>query len=168
MSKLSTEIKAMGLLSVLLLPLCGAAQQQDTIKEKPNTLAIDANLMTRGELRYGGFPAAPEFAEDHAQFVMARTRLSVGYQRSFLEAKITAQHSGVWGQQGKGAFNLSEAWATLRANNGLFATVGRQELAYDDERILGRNDWAMAANSHDAVKLGYEGHGHKADRKSVV
>ena len=162
MSKLSTEIKAMGLLSLLLLPLCGAAQQQDTIKEKPNTLAIDANLMTRGELRYGGFPAAPEFAEDHAQFVMARTRLSVGYQRSFLEAKITAQHSGVWGQQGKGAFNLSEAWATLRANNGLFATVGRQELAYDDERILGRNDWAMAANSHDAVKLGYEGHGHKA------
>ena len=66
MSKLSTEIKAMGLLSVLLLPLCGAAQQQDTIKEKPNTLAIDANLMTRGELRYGGFPAAPEFGRDHA------------------------------------------------------------------------------------------------------
>ena len=130
--------------------------------EPLNHLTLDANLMTRGELRYGGFPSAPEFAADHAQFVMARTRLSVGYERAFLAAKITAQHSGVWGQQGKGAFNLSEAWAKLRANNGLFAIIGRQELAYDDERILGRNDWAMAANSHDAALLGYEGHGHKA------
>lgn len=162
MSKLTAKMRHLGLLVALLLPLGSAAQQQDTTENKLNHLTLDANLMTRGELRYGGFPSAPEFAEDHAQFVMARTRLSVGYQRSFLEAKITAQHSGVWGQQGKGAFNLSEAWAKLRANNGLFAIIGRQELAYDDERILGRNDWAMAANAHDAARLGYEGHGHKA------
>ena len=35
-------------------------------------------------------------------------------------------------------------------------------LAYDDERIIGPNDWSMAGLSHDVLKLGYEGHGHKA------
>jgi hypothetical protein len=40
--------------------------------------------------------------------------------------------------------------------------IGRQELCYDDERILGSNDWAMAGLSHDVLKVGYEGHGHKA------
>ena len=138
------------------------ASQTEPQEEPQNHLTIDANLMARGELRYGGFPLAVENNVDHAQFVMERTRLSLGYERSILEMKITAQHSGVWGQEGKGAFNLSEAWAKLQARNGLFTIVGRQELSYDDERILGRNDWAMAANAHDALKLGYEGHGHKA------
>jgi hypothetical protein len=46
--------------------------------------------------------------------------------------------------------------------NGMFAQIGRQALSYDDERIIGPNDWAMAALSHDVLKLGYEGHGHKA------
>ena len=39
--------------------------------------------------------------------------------------------------------------------------VGRQVLSYDDERIIGPNDWAMAGVSHDVLKMGYEGHGHK-------
>jgi hypothetical protein len=34
-------------------------------------------------------------------------------------------------------------------------------LAYDDERIIGPNDFATAAKSHDIVRVGYEGHGHK-------
>lgn len=146
-------------LLTLLLPTMSWAQEQE---QPDNSLTIDANLMTRGELRYGGLPSINDVTKDEAQFVMARTRLSVGFERSFLQAKITAQHSGVWGQQGKGSLNLYETWAKLKANNGLFTVIGRQELAYDDERILGRNDWSVTASSHDALKLGYEGHGHKA------
>jgi hypothetical protein len=50
----------------------------------------------------------------------------------------------------------------MTARNGLFAQLGRVALAYDDERIIGTNDFATAAKSHDVVRVGYEGHGHKA------
>ena len=110
-------------------------------------------------MRYGGFTEGDK--ENKALFLLERTRLSIGYKRPHIEAKVTAQHSGIWGQDGKGSFNLYEAWAQLSTNNGLFAKLGRQVLSYDDERIIGANDWAMAANSHDVLKLGYEGYGHK-------
>lgn len=152
------------MLTLLAMPLWVMAQDtpSDPPQDKPNCLTIDANLMSRGELRYGGLATANDESEEKAQFILSRTRLSIGYARSFVEAKVTAQHSGVWGQMGKGSFNLYEAWARLQAKNGLFAVIGRQGLSYDDERILGNNDWAMTPSSHDALKLGYEGHGHKA------
>ena len=50
----------------------------------------------------------------------------------------------------------------MKAKCGLFAQVGRVALSYDDERIIGTNDFAMAALSHDVLRVGYEGHGHQA------
>ena len=32
---------------------------------------------------------------------------------------------------------------------------------YDDERIIGNDDWTMTAPTHDVVKLGYDGESHK-------
>ena len=138
------------------------AQQE----EKENQLGISLSMLGHGESRNGGFDssAASEDAEveDKSNFLMGRTRLTVDFQKPGLQAKVTAQHSGVWGQKGQGNFNLHEAWAKLSARNGLFAQIGRQALSYDDERIIGPNDWAMAALSHDVLRMGYEGHGHKA------
>lgn len=125
-----------------------------------NKLDVDAQFLTRGELRMGGLPANEE-EDDFAAFLMERTRLAIGYSRPYLEAKISAQHSGVWGQSGKGSLNLYETYVHLTAPIGLFTKIGRQELSYDNERILGKDDWAMAAASHDVAKLGYEGYGHK-------
>lgn len=155
---LLTKLAGMaGMVALLSVPAWGQA----TDDEHPNTFTVDASIMTRGELRYGGLRDENGIKNDDARFILERTRLGIGFARKWLELKITAQHSGVWGEKGKGSFNLSETWAKLRANNGLFAQLGRQTLAYDDERILGSNDWAMAANTHDAIRLGYEGHGHK-------
>ncbi|MBO4871363.1 MAG: alginate export family protein [Muribaculaceae bacterium] len=135
---------------------------QDEEKAKDNCLSLDVSLLARGEVRDGGLSQMVDPDKDKARFVAERTRLTLNYSRKWLEARVTAQHGGIWGESGGGSFNLYETWAKLTAPCGLFAIVGRQELDYDDERILGRNDWAMAAMSHDAVKVGYEGHGHKA------
>lgn len=153
-----------GLFSVMALLLTGvlAAYGQE---EKKNQLDIDLNMLGHGELRIGGLSPVPDEDggfDEKAQFLLGRTRLTIGYKRPHLEAKVSAQHQGVWGQSGKGSFNLYEAWAQLNTKFGLFARVGRQVLSYDDERIIGSNDWAMASLSHDVLKLGYEGHGHKA------
>ena len=45
--------------------------------------------------------------------------------------------------------------------SGIFGKIGRQVLEYDDERILGYDDWTMTAPTHDALKFGFEGYGHK-------
>ncbi len=130
---------------------------------KENTLNVDAQFLSRGEYRRGGLPENTDSPdEDFATFLMERTRLVVGYERPYLNAKVSVQHSGVWGQSGKGSMNLYETYVQLNAPIGLFAKIGRQELAYDNERIIGSDDWAMAASSHDVGKFGYEGHGHKA------
>lgn len=146
------------LAGLMMLSLVAAAQ------EKQNQFTADISFMARGEVRNGGLPETKEGEEakgDLAHFVLGRTRLTVDYRRPRLETKMSLQHSGVWGQKGSGV-NVFEAWARLNADNGLFVQAGRQALSYDDERIIGPNDWSMAGMSHEALRLGYEGHGHKA------
>ena len=115
-------MKRAATLLLFLVAISASAQDEDK-----NRLDVDLNMLGRGELRYGGFTEGTE--EKRAQFLLERTRLSVDYQRPYIEAKVTAQHSGIWGQSNKGSFNLYEAWARLYTKNGLFAKLGRQVLS---------------------------------------
>ena len=152
----------------LLLPV--ALQAQDASPQasgaaaaKDNTLTIDLNMLSHGEMRNGGLisETSEEGFDNKSRFLMGRERLIIDYRRTGLQTHLNIQHSGLWGQSGKGAFNIYEAWAKLD-RYGLFAQIGRIALAYDDQRIIGPNDWSMASLSHDVLRLGYEGHGHKA------
>lgn len=128
-----------------------------------NEFTIDTKLNTRGEIRVGGYDEVEgEEQERRAHFIMGQYRLNIGYKRSdWLEIRLSPQFSGVWGQAG-GTLSLSEGWLSMKHNKtGLFTKIGRQSLEYDDERILGYDDWTMTAPTHDAIKLGFEGYGHK-------
>ena len=133
-------------------------------QETVNEFTIDTKLNTRGEVRVGGFD--PEVEESgqalKAVFVMGQYRLNLGYKRAdWFEVKLSPQFSGVWGQA-SGNLSLAEGWFSMRHNKtGLFAKIGRQTLEYDDERILGYDDWTMTAPTHDLLKFGFEGYGHK-------
>ena len=144
-------------LIVLLAPLSASAQESDP----NNLLYADLQMLSRGEIRDGALPLSQESTTDRSAFILGRTRLNIGYKRPNLELKAIIQHLGIWGQAGKGDFNVQEAWAKVSSNKGLFAQIGRQMLSYDDERILGPNDWSMAGIAHDVLRAGYEGHGHK-------
>ena len=163
------------LLTVLAVPALLASGQPatDTIPAPQNQLSVDLQFLARGESRYGGLPAVPVIEDDDyeiiepdkvptSNFVLSRTRLPINFKRDWLEARVSMQHSGVWGQAGKGAFNLHETWVKMTSRFGLFGQVGRVALSYDDERIIGTDDWAMTSPSHDILRLGYDGHGHKA------
>ncbi len=163
------------LLAALAIPALLATAQPvgDSIPDQPNQLTVDVQFLGRGEARYGGLPAVPVIEDDDheivepdkvptSNFVLSRTRLPINFKRDWLEMRVTPQHSAVWGQEGGSALNLYETWAKMTTRSGLFAQVGRVALNYDDERIIGSDDWAMASSSHDILRLGYEGHGHKA------
>ena len=140
---------------LMLYPVASWAQEQ-----ADNIFSVNLNTMTRGELRYGGFSEADENNEGHSNFVLGRYRLTTDYSRSWLEARVSLQQSGTWGMGG-GSFSLNEGWVTLKSKKGWFTKIGRQILAYDDERIIGSNDWSVTAPTHDVLKLGYEGQQHK-------
>ena len=146
---------------VLLAASVSAGAQEDSAKV--NTLSFGLNFMTHGEIVRGGLPVdGDDEVEDRSNFLLGRTRIIVDYSRPYLQAHMVIQNKAVWGSGGNQTLNLYEGWVKMTANNGLFAQVGRIALSYDDERIIGTNDFAMAGKSHDVLRVGYEGHGHKA------
>lgn len=138
----------------LLFPIILKAQEAD------NVFKLDAQLMTRGESRVGGFKADSLDSERFSNFALGRYRIVADYQQSWLEVRLTPQYSGVWGQASAGLV-LYEGWAKMQTEKGLFVKIGRQELTYDDGRIIGNDDWTMTAPTHDVLKLGYDGENHK-------
>ena len=148
------------LLAILLaLPVSVAAQ--DT--EKKNQFDFSLDFYTHGEICAGGLPRSDGDipVDDNSAFILGRTRVIMDYSRSGLQAHAVIQNKAVWGTKGNQAINLYEGWLKMSTHNGLFAQLGRIALSYDDERIIGANDFATAALSHDVLRLGYEGHGHQ-------
>lgn len=133
--------------------------------QEENQLTIDAQLRTRGEYNNGAiFPRGAD--QKDATFINERARVSLDFQRGPLEMKVSAQHTGVWGQDGmntaNGRMTMNEAWVKLEFCDNCFVQIGRQQLSYDDERILGGLDWNVNGNWHDALRLGYEKGPHQA------
>ena len=151
----------MTLLAALLLLLPSLAQaQKDSLKHNIN---IGLQFLAHGEICGGGLTRASNSTENRSAFILGRTRLTLDYQLgNWLQTHLVAQNSAVWGMSGNQAVNLYEGWVKVQSKGGLFAQFGRMALAYDDERIIGPDDFANASKSHDAFRFGYEGHGHKA------
>ena len=129
-------------------------------QEADNEFSLDAQLVTRGELRVGGFKPDDLGKERISRFAQGKYLVTASYQRSWLEVKLSPKFSGVWGQASSG-ISLYEGWAKMQSKGGLFVKIGRQELNYDDGRIIGNDDWTMTAPTHDVLELGYEGEKHK-------
>lgn len=140
------------------MPSAHAYAQTDSLK---NNLNVGLDFVTHGEACGGGLPRAARSTENRSAFLFNRTRLKVDYDRGSLRARAVIQNSAVWGMSGNMALGLYEGWVKMTSKQGLFAQVGRIALSYDDERIIGTNDFATAALSHDVLRTGYEGHGHK-------
>lgn len=132
---------------------------------------LDAQLRTRTELRDGQGAPLPKTASP-AVFTSQRSRLSAGYATYRLKFGLAVQDVRVWGQdvstinksttQDNNGLMLHEAWAevfitdTLVKTRSLSIKVGRQELNYDDGRLIGNLDWLQQARRHDAALIKYE------------
>ena len=101
-------------------------------QEADNEFTLDAQLVTRGELRAGGFKGDSLDAGRMSHFVLGKYRITADYKRSWLEVKLSPQFSGIWGQRSAG-LNLYEGWVKLQTKNSLFVQIGRQELDYETD-----------------------------------
>ncbi len=130
-----------------------------------------AQLRTRSEFRNGqGAPLSS--TANPAFFTSQRTRLILGYTAYRLKMGLTLQDVRVWGQDVSTInrttatdYNgtiLHEAWAEIMLSDttykkGIFSLkFGRQELMYDDSRLLGNLDWLQQGRRHDAAVLKFD------------
>lgn len=101
--------------------------------------------------------------QDAALFTTQRTRLNFGYKDETFTTSIVLQDVRTWGNQPQLVGNQSyatsihQAWAELNLCSNFAIKLGRQELAYDNHRILGNVGWAQQARSHDLALLKYSG-----------
>lgn len=133
-------------------------------------LTANGQLRFRTELRSG--QGAPINKDSMAAFFTSqRTRVSLGYSTYRLKVGITLQDVRVWGQDvstinrtttaNNNGLLLHEAWAelgltdTINKKQNLALKIGRQELVYDDERLLGNLNWLQQGRRHDAAVLKY-------------
>ena len=129
-------------------------------------LSLSGQIRTRTELRDGYGSPLPVGASP-AFFTSQRSRLCLAYSAYRLKIGLVAQDVRVWGQdastinrfttQDNNAFMLHEAWAELALTDTSNKTryvglkLGRQEISYDDQRLLGNLDWLQQARRHDAA-----------------
>lgn len=130
-------------------------------------LSLQGQIRTRTEVR-DGVGNLPKLGSRPAAFTSQRTALSFGYKWDRLTFGLNLRDVRVWGQDAASINNadgtklfLHEAWAEImlankadttfkfRAFDNLSLKIGRQELIYDDVRLLGNLDWLQQGRRFD-------------------
>jgi hypothetical protein len=128
---------------------------------------VKAQFSLSGEFRprteYShGFGTLAAKDQKPSVFTSQRTRLNFDYKMDLLKVGLVLQDVRIWGNQVQSVSNedfavsVHQAWAEINLAKSLTLKVGRQELNYDDQRILGNSGWAQQARSHDIALFKYE------------
>jgi hypothetical protein len=118
-------------------------------------IILNAEIRPRFEYRHG-FKKLYAVKDDPAYFVEQRSRLNASYHAEKYKIGLVLQDVRTWGETAQinkadGLTSMHEAWAEVLFGKRISFKVGRQELVYDDHRILGNLEWAAQARSHDAM-----------------
>ena len=159
MKKTTKTLKPISLILIALLSFCNAKSQ----------FTLTGQVRTRTEYRNGLGTLKPK-TNDAAFFTSQRSRLTFNYKLSRVTLQASVQDVRVWGQDASSISNadgsklgLHEAWAEIaladkkdtsfkKSPVDYFGVkIGRQELLYDDSRLLGNLDWLQQARRHDAI-----------------
>jgi hypothetical protein len=156
-------------LPIFIFIFCCALSQQVLAQ-----FTVSGQLRTRTEYRNGQGTLTVKDTVP-AFFTSQRTRLNFGYSGYRFKVYASVQDVRVWGQDGSSinrytvdandGFMVHEAWGEIslvdtgRTLKNITLKVGRQELVYDDVRLLGNLDWLQQARRHDAalIKLEHKG-----------
>jgi hypothetical protein len=139
-------------------------------------ITFSGQVRTRTEYRDGqGTPSTDTIP---AVFTSQRTRVNIGYTGYRFKVYTSLQDVRVWGQDASlinrvtsdayDGFMVHEAWGEIslvdtgKVVKNFTLKIGRQELVYDDVRLLGNLDWLQQARRHDAALLKFDHNGWTA------
>ncbi len=129
------------------------------------TFLVLSSVLLYGQLELSG-ELRPRFEYDHgqkspytndpSQSISQRTRLNVDFAKDKYRFGLVLQDIRNWGDtrqmnigDDKDHFGVHEAWGEILFSEVVSLKLGRQELSYDNHRILGNVGWAQQARSHD-------------------
>lgn len=141
-------------------------------------LTVTGQLRERTEVRAGQGTLQKE-GEKAALFTSQRFRLNAGFSGYRYKVFASLQDVRVWGQdastinrtttEANNGILLNEAWGEIYLNDtiskiqNLSLKMGRQEISYDDQKVLGGLDWLQQGRRHDAIILKFANKGWIAD-----
>jgi hypothetical protein len=118
--------------------------------------SLSGEFRPRTEYSHGYATLAAE-DQKASLFTSQRTRLNFDYKMDLLKVGLVLQDVRIWGSQAQLVSNqdfatsVHQAWAEISLSPELALKVGRQELNYDDQRILGNVGWNQQGRSHDVA-----------------
>lgn len=130
-----------------------------TASAQDDYFKVSMQYRCRPEVR-NGYKTLATDSSKMAFFVGQRARLAFDYKKDNIISKISIQDSRTWGDEEMkkdiAGLQVNELWVELLLKKGFSLKLGRQELAYDDHRLLGNLDWANNTISHDALLVKYK------------
>lgn len=92
----------------------------------------------------------------------ARLGISLGYE-SGLKLLVQLQDVRTWGEEADtlndysaNGFDLHQAFGIVPIGFGLSLKIGRQEIIFDNHRLVGNVGWSQRARAFDAARLNYK------------
>ncbi|MGA9639537.1 alginate export family protein [Flavobacterium sp.] len=131
-----------------------------------------SDIQIRPRYEYtNGFGTLLTPTTSHTSFIGQRTRVNLNYGDEKLKLKMSLQNVRTWGNVStlgntatdKNGIALYEGWAQYSFTEKWSTKVGRQMLAYDNQRIIGGLDWANQGRSFDALLFKYKGNKDQLD-----
>jgi hypothetical protein len=141
--------------------------------DNPGMAAWDIGVNTR--LRYevrdnfgipGKGPTSADFrkiGDNDNSYFLERIRPRVGYNSEWFSAFVEGQHSGESGDERNlnpeaDEFDLHQAYVVIGNHKEfpLSLKIGRQEMSYGDERLVGAVNWNNIGRTFDAAKVRWQ------------
>jgi len=121
---------------------------------------IDAQYRSRFEYRDGYRKLVTE-GSTPSTIISQRARFSFSYTTENLKLRFTPQDVRVWGDEqlasstgvygDNASIDLFEGYAEIKMGNVGWISVGRQQLVYDQQRLLAARNWNQNGIAYDAV-----------------
>lgn len=103
-----------------------------------------------------GYQRLRQTGEAGALLSMQRTRVTWRHHAEKWEVRLGFQDVRTFGDltgyAGYGAMAAAESWAAWKPNERTRITVGRQQIAFDNERIVGAVNWSQPGRFHDGIR----------------
>lgn len=152
------------LLTLAVLTAFPAAAEAQTggLGAQVRSATEDVQLTLGGQIRPRSETRDPATADGRSlTFTGMRTRL--GLRAAFpspISAFVQVQDVRLWGEEtntlgdaSADALDFHQAWLQFGWDDGpAFIRLGRQEVAYGDERLVGAVDWANQARAFDGIR----------------
>lgn len=126
---------------------------------------ISAELRPRFELN-NGYANVPTNQTEPTYFVSQRSRINLNFNQEKYRMYFSLQDVRVWGADNiatgtgslmnTGSTGIHQVWAEFDMFKNSRIRVGRQELKYDDQRLLAGRNWNQYGQTYDALLYSYK------------